>query len=556
MKFRLLILALFFVIIVFPQNNNDSTQVVATVGGQNTTLLNYLDRYEDYLIWTGLHDNIQARYAILNNMINEILLRNYDDNSKVYNNPEYIKEINWAKKEAILAFLKDREVYAKITASEDELRQAYLRSKTKVAVRHLYASTEKEANELYNLLKIGVSFDELAKQTFTDTVLKNNGGYLGFINWGETDPNFENVAYSLKIGEISQPVKTAQGYSIIKAEDKIEDPFLTEDGFIQMKHKLERAVKISKKIPSEAAYLKRVFDQSQIIFSDKAMMSVLGDLKKNNYNSAGNLELNSNSGKIYKDCVKFKDKVYSQRDIEKKILEVPKYNRNLLTDIKRLKDAVIGLIMQDVLLGIADEKGYDTVSYVLDTDNKLVNNIYLNYKRNEILEIVPVSDSEITKYYKDNIGYYTSEREMNVQEIVVSNDSLAYSLINKIKHGEDFGQLAEKYSLRKWSAAKKGVMGLSPASVFGSMKDTLWNSRVDEIFGPVKFENYFGIFRVLEKKDGLPIDIGLVKSEIVSNIKNEKGFPYMKKKLEVLAKKTTVWFNDDLIKNYNIKLSE
>lgn len=178
MNIRLIILALFSVIVVFPQNNKDSSQIVATVGNQNTTLKNYLDRYEDYLIWSGVHDNMQARYAILNNMINEILLRNYDDNSKVYNDPEYIKEINWANKESVLAFLKDKEIYAKITASDGELRQAFLRSKTKVAVRHLYAATEQEADNLYNLLKIGVSFDELAKQTFTDTLLKNNGGYL------------------------------------------------------------------------------------------------------------------------------------------------------------------------------------------------------------------------------------------------------------------------------------------------------------------------------------------------------------------------------------------
>ena len=357
MKFRFLILTLFSVIVVFPQNNKDTSQIVATVGNQNTTFKNYLDRYEDYLIWTGVQDNMQARYAILNNMINEILLRNYDDNSKVYNNPEYIKEIHWAKNQTILSFLKDREVYAKITASDDDLREAYKRSKTKVAVRHLYAATEKEADNLYNLLKIGISFDELAKQTFYGHSLKNNGGYLGFINWGETDPDFENVAYSLKIGEISQPVKTAQGYSIIKVEDKIQDPFLTEDGFVNMKHKLERAVRISKKIPYEAAYLKKVFDQTLVKFNDNAIIAVLDDLKKMNYNDLGNLELNNTSGKIYKDCVKFKDKVYSQREIEKKILEVPKYNRDLLTGVKLLKNAIIGLIMQDVLLGIAKEKG-------------------------------------------------------------------------------------------------------------------------------------------------------------------------------------------------------
>ena len=158
---------------------------------------------------------------------------------------------------------------------------------------------------------------------------------------------------------------------------------------------------------------------------------------------------------------------------------------------------------------------------VIETENELDNNIYLNYKKNEIYETVPVSDSEIVKYYNDNIDYYTSEREMNVQEIVVRNDSLALSLKNNIENGEDFGQLAEKYSLRKWSAAKKGVMGFSPVSVFGDMKDTLWDSPIGKVFGPIKFDNYFGIFRVLDKKDGVPVDIGLVKKQITINIQND-----------------------------------
>ena len=556
MKTLLLIFTLSSIFVVLPKENKDTSQIVATVGNHNTTFKTYLDRYEDYLIATGLKDNMQARFAILNNMINEVLLRNYDDNSGIYNNPEYIKEIGWVKKETILAFLKDQEVYAKITASEDELRQAYIRSKTNISVRHLYASTEKEADNLYNLAKIGVSFEELAKQSFTDTMLKNNGGYLGFINWGETDPDFEKVAYSLKIGEISKPVKTAQGYSIIKVEDKIQDPFLTENGFVNMKHKLERAVKISKKIPSEAAYLKKIFDKSHLKFNDKAILAVLDDLTKTNYDNVNNLEFINSSGKIFKDCVKFKDKTYSQKEIEKKLFDVPKYNRDLLTDVTRLKDAISGLIMQDVLLGIAHEKGYDTISYVLKTDNDLEDNIYLNYKKNEIYDLVPVSDSEIVKYYNDNIDFYKSEKEMNVQEIVVGTDSLALTLINNIEKGGDFGQLAEKNSLRKWSAVKKGVMGFSPISVFGDMKDTLWDSPLGKVFGPIKFDDYYGIFRVLDKKDGVPVDISLVKKQITSNIQNIKGFPYMIKRLEALTKKTTVWFNADLIKNYNFNLAE
>ncbi|MHB1687301.1 MAG: peptidylprolyl isomerase [Ignavibacteriaceae bacterium] len=555
-KFKILVIifSVFSVFCAIPKSKTDKTQFVATVGNNHITLQSFLDRYEDYLIWTGVQDNMQARFAVLNNMVNEILLRNYDDNSKVYNNPEYNKEIEGAKKETILAFLNDREVYAKINVTEDELREAYIRSKTKVAVRHLYAATLKEADNLYKLLEMGVSFKELAKQTFTDTTLKNNGGYLGYINWGETDPNFENVAYSLKVGETSKPVKTAEGYSIIKVEDRIQDPFMTEDEFVRMKHKLTRAVRISKKIPYEEAYLKKVFDKTKVKFNEKALAAVLDDLKKTNYDDV-NIELNKSSNKIYKDCVKFEDKIYSQREIEKKIFEVPKYNLEMLTNVKRVKEAVLGLIMQDVLLGIAKDKGYDTTSYVTDTFNQLANNIYLNYKRNEILDLVPVADSEIVKYYKDNIGYYSKEKEMNVQEIVVDNDSLALALKKKIEGGGDFGRLAEEYSLRKWSAKNKGIMELSPVSNFGDMKDTLWDSPLGKILGPIKFDKYFGIFRVLSKKDSQPIDINLVKSQIIKAIKNEKGFPYMKKHLDALSKKATIKINDDLIKNYDINLA-
>jgi hypothetical protein len=47
----------------------------------------------------------------------------------------------------------------------------------------------------------------------------------------------------------------------------------------------------------------------------------------------------------------------------------------------------------------------------------------------------------------------------------------------------------------------------------------------------------------------------LVKQEIIKNIENEKGFPYMKKRLENLSKKTTIKVNDDLVKNYVINLA-
>ena len=548
----LLGIVLFCGSVSFAKESTDTTRIVALVGKNEITFQDFVNRYEDYLIFTGLQDNVRARYAVLNNMINEILFREYDNNAKVYGNPEYKKEITSAWNRTVLAFLKDREVYAKITVTNRELREAYQRSKIKLAVRHLYARTEKDAENLYRLAVIGVSFHELAKQAFTDSTLRNNGGYLGYITWGDADANFETMAYSLKIGEVSRPVKTAEGYSIIRVDDRIEDPFATETGFLNQKRKLERAIRIDKKKPYEKAYLDKVIDQSKVKFSEKGLRAVFDELEKI---KPHDLESSNRTSTISEDCVEYKGRKYSQSDIVNKILEFPGYNRSRIKNVQLLKGAILGLLMQDALVHIAKEKGYDTTSSVKETFTKLANDIYLSYKRNEILDVVPVSDSEVTKYYADNISYYTSEREMNVQEIIVGSDSTARVIREKLDLGEDFGLLAGKSSLRKWSAKNKGVMGLSPISNFGELKDTLWSLPLGKVLGPLQFEKYYGMFRVLNKENGHPIDVNVVRDQIVKAVKNEKGFPYMKRRLESLSKETTIKVNDEIVKNYTIKLA-
>ena len=93
-------------------------------------------------------------------------------------------------------------------------------------------------------------------------------------------------------------------------------------------------------------------------------------------------------------------------------------------------------------------------------------------------------------------------------------------------------------------------MGLSPLSSFGLLKDTLWTIPLGKVIGPIAFDRYYGVFRVLERHDGQPIDPLLVRDQIVRAVRNEKGFAYMKKHLEGLSKKTTITVDDDLVKAF------
>ncbi len=526
------------------QENN--TQIIATVGNYNISLSQFNERYSNYLFSSGTRDNYSTRKAILDNIINEIILYQYDSNENILNNQEYIKELDEARIRTILAFLKDQEIYAKISVNEEEMREAFVRVNEKVAARHLFAQTEDEANNLYELVKIGVDFETLAKQVFTDSSLQNNGGYLGYFTWGDMDHAFEEAAYSLKIGEISTPVKTAYGYSIIKLEDKVSNPLLTEYEFLKKKSHLENVLKIRKKEPYELEYINKVFDRSKLSFNKESLQKILANLDKRN-------EIESNNFRTPEsECVFYKDKVYNQVVIEQKISELPYYHRNRINSIEGLKAAIEGMLLKEVLFNIAVNKGFDTTEAVWEMYDKYKKSIFLKFKKDDITKNGYIPDSTAYNYYKDNINSFSTERELNLQEILVNTKELADSILILLSAGNDFGELAKKYSLRKWSAENNGILGYSPLSKYGSYSNLFWETPVSETIGPVKIENTYGIFKVLGKIENQPIDFSLIKDEIIKEVQFEKQTEILRDYINLLRKKVDIKINDNLLSIYEV----
>ena len=98
----------------------------------------------------------------------------------------------------------------------DEITKDTPRTEEQVWARHILVETEAEAKAAEDLLKNGVDFAQLAKKNSKDTGSAANGGDLGWFGKGQMVPEFEQVAFKLKVGEISQPVKSQFGYHIIQ----------------------------------------------------------------------------------------------------------------------------------------------------------------------------------------------------------------------------------------------------------------------------------------------------------------------------------------------------
>lgn len=85
----------------------------------------------------------------------------------------------------------------------------------KVRASHILVDKHSQAMRVLEELNKGRGFGELARRYSTCPSGKR-GGDLGFFGRGQMVREFENAAFALEVGGVSQPVRTQFGYHIIK----------------------------------------------------------------------------------------------------------------------------------------------------------------------------------------------------------------------------------------------------------------------------------------------------------------------------------------------------
>lgn len=88
-----------------------------------------------------------------------------------------------------------------------------------IRASHILVKTEDEAKKILQRIQSGEIFEDIA-QEISLCPSKAAGGDLGFFSKGMMVKEFEDAAFALKKGEISNPVKTQFGWHLIKLTDK------------------------------------------------------------------------------------------------------------------------------------------------------------------------------------------------------------------------------------------------------------------------------------------------------------------------------------------------
>ncbi|MGD9600398.1 MAG: SurA N-terminal domain-containing protein [Gammaproteobacteria bacterium] len=133
--------------------------------------------------------------------------------------------------------LKLGDLMARVAPTKEELTQYYESHKADFTVEeqrnanHILvqleagaapeqdAAARKKAEEMRELVLGGREFEEVAKEFSDDIGSRSEGGATGLFGRGVMAPEFEEAVFSMKVGEISEPVKTSFGYHVIKVAE-------------------------------------------------------------------------------------------------------------------------------------------------------------------------------------------------------------------------------------------------------------------------------------------------------------------------------------------------
>jgi foldase protein PrsA len=236
----------------------------------------------------------QTQQALQELVYKKVLSKKYKVSDKEVNNQlQKMKEQLGPQYEAFLAqygmdekafkdylkleLLQQKAATADIKISDQELKDYYKKWQPEIRVRHILVKDEKKANEIEAQLQKGAKFEDLAKKYSQDTGSAKKGGDLGWINYQDRKqfvPEFSKALDTLKVNEISKPVKTEYGYHIIQITDKKK-----KKPFNEVKDQLKEELKLSKVDQSKMQKtLDKVLKDADIKVEDKDFKGLFPDV--------------------------------------------------------------------------------------------------------------------------------------------------------------------------------------------------------------------------------------------------------------------------------------
>lgn len=471
------------------------------------------------------------------------------------------------KRRTLIDMLWQKEV-VDFVVSEKDIRDFYAKSDIQVDGRKIEvyvdaradsaeeAAALEKAEDLIRKAKEGQSFSRLARQYSDDRRTARKGGRIDPL-WYQLggDPVIE-AAFSMKKGEISEPIRTRSGYTILMVDDVQEvNKRSYEEAYDGMKQYILN-VRQDEAQQRAKAYLDTLWKERNAEWNEETIDTLTTLFRR--WKKGHNQMVLIDSLAVLPEDFKNR-KIFTSQKHDFTVADLREYYRTSLARFNRLamenkssfRRVLLGELQSRLLVDQAVRDRLDQSGTYRKQMKEKIEKELLRRKRSEIRGQVTPDKDEIRAYYEENkADKYMIPKKAEIREIQVRSEDLADELLGRIRAGENFGEMAEKYTIRKGYNEKQGLLRPFAEGAMGEIGRVAFGLSEGQIAGPIQTDdNRHSIIKLVAIHEAEPRPYkevqGTVRRDYMNHVMNRRMAAWVAEQREARG----VHVNEDLLES-------
>ncbi len=449
-----------------------------------------------------------------------------------------------------------KEVTQKVEVSESDAWVFTQHYGARIQPAHLLVSNKKLADSLYEALSKGADFETLVRRFSKDYSTADKGGSMGYTQYGRSPEEFEEAAFGLKIGEISQPVLARFEWHIIKLNDRQD---VSKEEFEKNKSQFTNIARQHADRIAQRKFRQRIKDR----YHFEVVEPVLDFLAQKADSIKGhNAKLYDLPSSAYLDTTLLTnaEKETYVAKFEGGGLPAGKFMGYLKKFApERAPDLRESVVMQGILeeimlpelaVRMAIDEGFDRDPQYLSELEYIRDDALAQKMRDRVYgSIQQVTDEEIVRYYSQHADEFIIPDYIRASGIALKTKQEAEEILQRINNGAVFAQMAMKYSVDKRTGAEGGDLNNFSAQMYTPIYEAAEGLKIGDIGGPVEYDGKWWIFKLTDRVASSPRSLDLVRADLKSKLNSDQAKTAYDEFISRMKEKIKYKMDLDLVKS-------
>ncbi len=244
----------------------------------------------------------------------------------------------------------------------------------------------------------------------------------------------------------------------------------------------------------------------------------------------------------------------TKADLNLELGNLPEHLKSMAETPQGRRDMVESMVIRELILQQAAKEGLDKDAEIVKTLRDIKKRLIVeSFLKRKVETGAQVSDADLQKFYEENRDKFQSGEQIRASHILLKTDKEAGAILDQLKAGGNFEELAKKSACRD-SAAKGGDLGWFGKGVMvQAFEDGALALKEGEYSGVVKTDLGYHIIKLTGKRAAEAQTFDEVREQIKTAIIPAKQQEVFKRIKEDLRKNARITIKEDVLKDLNGK---